>query len=229
MGGHVAAELAIAFAAARRAAVLVSAAGITAEQVQRDAVMAGGARPGGADDAAAAARRAAFARRPRLRRVALSFVVRHPDRLSAPLALRADAAAPASRASCPRWRRCLDAPRSASGCRRSPARRCRVGRGRPRHPRRATRSRFARLIPDGASRSCPTPGTSRCSSARRASTRCWTSSSPSDPRAPRSRRPAEPAPDAAQRVTAPSAALPTSFAYFWIATSTCSSARGAGA
>ncbi len=33
-------------------------------------------------------------------------------------------------------------------------------------------------------------------------------------------------PSSAQRVTAPSAALPTSFAYFWIATSTCGSARG---
>ena len=65
--------------------MLVSAAGISAEHAQRDAVMTGG-RVLAAIMTRAAARNAEMARRPGTRRIALSFVARHPDRLSAPLA-----------------------------------------------------------------------------------------------------------------------------------------------
>lgn len=85
MGGHIAAELAIRSPQRVERLMLVSAAGISAEQVQRNAVMAGG-RIMAAIATQAAARHESFARRPVLRRAALSFVVRHPDRLSAPLA-----------------------------------------------------------------------------------------------------------------------------------------------
>jgi pimeloyl-ACP methyl ester carboxylesterase len=85
MGGHVASELAILSPQRVERLMLVSAAGISAEQVQRSAVMAGG-RVVAAIATQAAARHAWYARRPGLRRVALSFVVRHPDRLSAALA-----------------------------------------------------------------------------------------------------------------------------------------------
>jgi pimeloyl-ACP methyl ester carboxylesterase len=85
MGGYVAAELAIASPQRVERLMLVSAAGITAEHLQRDSIMAG-ARVVAAIATRAAARHAWYARRPGLRRVALSFVVRHPERLSAPLA-----------------------------------------------------------------------------------------------------------------------------------------------
>ena len=85
MGGHIASELAIASPQRVERLMLVSAAGISAEQVQRDAVMTGG-RVVAAMMTRAAARNAGLARRPGTRRIALSFVVRHADRLSAPLA-----------------------------------------------------------------------------------------------------------------------------------------------
>jgi pimeloyl-ACP methyl ester carboxylesterase len=85
MGGHIAAEFAIASPQRVERLMLVSAAGISAEQVQRNAVMTGG-RVMAAIATRAVARHASLARRPGLRRVALSFVVRHPARLSAPLA-----------------------------------------------------------------------------------------------------------------------------------------------
>lgn len=85
MGGHIASELAIASPQRVERLMLVSAAGISAEQVQRDAVMTGG-RVVAALMTRAAARNSWLARRPGTRRVALSFVVRHADRLSAPLA-----------------------------------------------------------------------------------------------------------------------------------------------
>jgi pimeloyl-ACP methyl ester carboxylesterase len=85
MGGHIAAELAIASPQRVERLMLVSAAGISAELVQRDAVLTGG-RVLAAIMTRAAARNAALARRPGTRRIALSFVMRHPDRLSAPLA-----------------------------------------------------------------------------------------------------------------------------------------------
>lgn len=85
MGGHVASELAIASPQRVERLMLVAAAGISAEHVQRNAVMAGG-RIMAAIATQSAARHERYARRPGLRRVALSFVVRHADLLSAPLA-----------------------------------------------------------------------------------------------------------------------------------------------
>jgi pimeloyl-ACP methyl ester carboxylesterase len=85
MGGHIATELAISFPQRVERLVLVSAAGITTEHAHRDGVMAGG-RIIAALATRAAARHEALARRPGLRRLALSFVTRHPDRLSAGLA-----------------------------------------------------------------------------------------------------------------------------------------------
>lgn len=85
MGGYVAAELAIASPQRVERLMLVSAAGIAAEHLRRDRIMTG-ARVVAAIGTRAAARHAWFARRPGLRRIALSFVVRHPERLSAPLA-----------------------------------------------------------------------------------------------------------------------------------------------
>ena len=85
MGGYVAAELAILSPARVERLMLVSAAGITTEHLDRDRVM-GGARVVAAVATRSAARNAWLARRPGLRRLALSFVVRHGDRLSGPLA-----------------------------------------------------------------------------------------------------------------------------------------------
>jgi pimeloyl-ACP methyl ester carboxylesterase len=85
MGGQIASELAIASPQRVERLMLVSAAGISAEQVQRDAVMTGG-RVVAAAMTRSVARHATLARRPGTRRIALSFVVRHPERLSAPLA-----------------------------------------------------------------------------------------------------------------------------------------------
>ncbi len=85
MGGHIASELAIASPQRVERLMLVSAAGISAEQVQRDAVLTGG-RVLAAIMTRTAARNSWLARRPGTRRVALAFVVRHGDRLSAPLA-----------------------------------------------------------------------------------------------------------------------------------------------
>lgn len=85
MGGFVAAELAISSPQRVERLMLVSAAGISAEHLQRDRIMAG-ARVVAGVATRAAARHEWFARRPGLRKLALSFVVRHADRLSAPLA-----------------------------------------------------------------------------------------------------------------------------------------------
>jgi pimeloyl-ACP methyl ester carboxylesterase len=85
MGGYIAAELAIASPQRVERLTLVSAAGITAEHLHRDSIMAG-TRIVAAIATRAAARHESFARRPGLRRLALQFVVRHPDRLSAAMA-----------------------------------------------------------------------------------------------------------------------------------------------
>jgi pimeloyl-ACP methyl ester carboxylesterase len=85
MGGYVAAELAIASPRRVERLMLVSAAGLSAEHLQRDHVMTG-ARVVAAVMTRSVARHEWYARRPGLRRIALSFVVRHPDRLSVPLA-----------------------------------------------------------------------------------------------------------------------------------------------
>ena len=102
MGGHIASELAIRSPRRVERLMLVAAAGISAELVQRNAVMTGG-RVLAALMTQSAARHERVARRAGLRRIALSFVVRHADRLSAPLAHEL-MSAPASPASCPRWR-----------------------------------------------------------------------------------------------------------------------------
>jgi pimeloyl-ACP methyl ester carboxylesterase len=85
MGGFVAAELAIGFPQRVERLMLVSAAGITAERLPADSIMTG-ARVVAATADWAATRHEAFSRRPALRRLALSLVVRHPHKLSAPLA-----------------------------------------------------------------------------------------------------------------------------------------------
>jgi pimeloyl-ACP methyl ester carboxylesterase len=85
MGGHIASELAIRSPRRVERLMLVAAAGISAEHVQQSAVMTGG-RVVAAIATQAAARHEWYARRPGLRRIALSFVVRHADRLSAPMA-----------------------------------------------------------------------------------------------------------------------------------------------
>jgi pimeloyl-ACP methyl ester carboxylesterase len=85
MGGYVAAELAIASPQRVERLMLVSAAGITAEYLHRDSVMAG-ARIVALIATGATAHHEWWARRAGLRRVALQLVVRHPGRLSAPLA-----------------------------------------------------------------------------------------------------------------------------------------------
>lgn len=85
MGGFVAAELALAVPQRVERLVLVAAAGVSSDRARR-APMVTAARAIGMVTAWAASRHEPFARRPRLRRLALRFVVRHPDRLSAPLA-----------------------------------------------------------------------------------------------------------------------------------------------
>lgn len=85
MGGFIASELAISSPQRVERLMLVSAAGISAEHLQRDRIMAG-ARIVAGIGTRAAARHERFARRPGLRKLALSFVVRHADRLSAPMA-----------------------------------------------------------------------------------------------------------------------------------------------
>ena len=85
MGGHVASELAIRSPQRVERLMLVSAAGISAEHAQRDVVMTAG-RAIAAMGTRTAARVERLARRPGLRRIGLSFVVRHPERLSAAMA-----------------------------------------------------------------------------------------------------------------------------------------------
>jgi pimeloyl-ACP methyl ester carboxylesterase len=85
MGGFVAAELALALPWRVRRLVLVAAAGISSDRAKRAPLLTG-ARGLAIVTAWAASRHEALARRPRLRRLALRFVVRHPERLSAPLA-----------------------------------------------------------------------------------------------------------------------------------------------
>lgn len=85
MGGFVAAELALAAPERVARLVLVSAAGISSDRAPRARVMTA-ARALGLATRWAASRHEPFARRRRLRRLALSFIVRHPERLSAPLA-----------------------------------------------------------------------------------------------------------------------------------------------
>jgi pimeloyl-ACP methyl ester carboxylesterase len=85
MGGFIGAELALAFPTRVRKLVLVSAAGISAENMWREPVLAigrlmaiGAARTG--------VKSLPVVGRPRLRRAALQLVVRYPEKLSVPLA-----------------------------------------------------------------------------------------------------------------------------------------------
>jgi pimeloyl-ACP methyl ester carboxylesterase len=85
MGGFVAAELAIAFPQRVERLALVSAAGISAEHVQREPVLAV-ARAMALTAGWSASRLHLFARRPRLRSAALGLVCRRPELLPAPVA-----------------------------------------------------------------------------------------------------------------------------------------------
>ena len=85
MGGFIGAELALAFPTRVRKLVLVSAAGISAEHMWKEPVMAIG-RLMAVSAARAGVKQLPVASRPRLRRAALQLVVRYPERLSVPLA-----------------------------------------------------------------------------------------------------------------------------------------------
>jgi pimeloyl-ACP methyl ester carboxylesterase len=84
MGGFVGADLAISYATRVQRLVLVSPAGITSEHLSRRPLVTA-ARLLAAAEVRLASRRDAFVRRPQLRRLALQFVVRYPERLSGPL------------------------------------------------------------------------------------------------------------------------------------------------
>ena len=81
MGGFVGAELALAFPTRVERLVLVSAAGLSQENVRHEPVLAVG-RMLATGAAHATAYQDTLARRPRLRRLALLGVVRYPERLS---------------------------------------------------------------------------------------------------------------------------------------------------
>jgi pimeloyl-ACP methyl ester carboxylesterase len=85
MGGFIAAELAIAFPTRVTKLVLVSAAGISAENIWREPALAIG-RLMAVGTARVGIRSLPVVRRPRLRRAALQLVIKHPERLSVPLA-----------------------------------------------------------------------------------------------------------------------------------------------
>jgi pimeloyl-ACP methyl ester carboxylesterase len=85
MGGFIAAELAIAFPTRVTRLGLVSAAGISAENMWREPVLAVG-RLMAIGTARAGIKSLPVVRRPRLRRAALQLVIKHPERLSVPLA-----------------------------------------------------------------------------------------------------------------------------------------------
>lgn len=85
MGGFVAAELALALPQRVERLVLVAAAGVSGDRVNRAPALTV-ARALGLVTAWGASRHEPFARRPRLRWLTLRFVARHPERLPAPLA-----------------------------------------------------------------------------------------------------------------------------------------------
>ena len=85
MGGFIGAELALAFPTRVRKLVLVSAAGISAENMWREPVMAVG-RLMAVGAARTGVKQLPVVNRPRLRRAALQLVVRYPEKLSVPLA-----------------------------------------------------------------------------------------------------------------------------------------------
>jgi pimeloyl-ACP methyl ester carboxylesterase len=81
MGGFIGTELALQFPLRVERLVLVSAAGLSQENVRREPVLAVG-RMLAAGAAHAAAYQDTLVRRPRLRRLALQGIVRYPERLS---------------------------------------------------------------------------------------------------------------------------------------------------
>jgi pimeloyl-ACP methyl ester carboxylesterase len=85
MGGFIGAELALAFPTRVRRLVLVSAAGISAENMWREPVLAVG-RLMAIGAARTGVKSLPVVGRPRLRRAALQLVVRYPEKLSVPLA-----------------------------------------------------------------------------------------------------------------------------------------------
>ena len=85
MGGFVGAELALAFPTRVRKLVLVSAAGISAENKWREPILAVG-RLMAVGAARTGVTSLPVVNRPRLRRAALQLVVRYPERISVPLA-----------------------------------------------------------------------------------------------------------------------------------------------
>jgi pimeloyl-ACP methyl ester carboxylesterase len=85
MGGFIGAELALAFPTRVRKLVLISAAGISAENMWREPIMAVG-RLMAVSTARVGVKQLPVVNRPRLRRAALQLVIRYPERLSVPLA-----------------------------------------------------------------------------------------------------------------------------------------------
>lgn len=85
MGGFVAIELALALPQRVERLVLVAAAGISGDRVNRAPTLTA-ARGLAIVTAWGVSRHESFARRPGLRRLVLRFVARHPERLPAPLA-----------------------------------------------------------------------------------------------------------------------------------------------
>jgi pimeloyl-ACP methyl ester carboxylesterase len=85
MGGFVAIELALTVPQRVERLVLVAAAGVSGDRANRAPALTV-ARGLGLVTAWGASRHEPFARRPGLRRLVLRFVVRHPERLTAPLA-----------------------------------------------------------------------------------------------------------------------------------------------
>ncbi|HEY6888410.1 MAG TPA: alpha/beta hydrolase [Solirubrobacter sp.] len=85
MGGFIGAELALAFPTRVRRLVLISAAGISAQNMWREPIMAIG-RLMAVGTARAGVKQLPVVNRPRLRRAALQLVIRYPEKLSVPLA-----------------------------------------------------------------------------------------------------------------------------------------------
>ena len=85
MGGFIGAELALAFPTRVQRLVLVSAAGLSIEEMRRGPTVAM-ARLLAAGLPRAARFESPVVRRPKLRRAAMQFVVRYPEKLSVPLA-----------------------------------------------------------------------------------------------------------------------------------------------
>jgi pimeloyl-ACP methyl ester carboxylesterase len=84
MGGFIGGELALSFGTRVDRLVLVSAAGLSTEDLPRGPLLAA-ARLVAAGTPAAARFRDAVVHRPRLRRAAMQWVIRYPERLSVPL------------------------------------------------------------------------------------------------------------------------------------------------